>query len=284
MNRNKRILIKSRKRQIAKIVCSNCQQKFASSRKHLVQYRKFMKLYSKATSIDYTGQELCLECIQFNLNELAELLNDQGETNLAEESTTSNSVGIAEFKFTEVQNNEILQRITESLPEFKVIRIEQMHNSYLLKKYLERKRDLFNVSDHVPPSMKFNEQSPYGENYMFHGSSNEAYDNILKSGFDISFSKATGLLGQGIYFAANASYSNSYSAKLDTTIGRVGIMLLCRVMLGKTVKGSTGLTEPPKGANSVSGYSNTYAVFNNFQAYPEYIIYFELPDITTLIK
>lgn len=60
-------------------------------------------------------------------------------------------------------------------------------------------------------------------------------------------------------------------------------MFLCRVALGRLAVGSPGLRLPPKGSDAVTNASgrgmfsqnlSVYAVFDNSQAYPEYVIHF----------
>ena len=56
-------------------------------------------------------------------------------------------------------------------------------------------------------------------------------------------------------------------------------MLLCQVALGRTAMGSAGLRRPPPGHDAVhgpSGYPNrqNYAIFDNQQAYPSYLVHF----------
>ena len=57
-------------------------------------------------------------------------------------------------------------------------------------------------------------------------------------------------------------------------------MLLCRVALGKVTQGSRELRRPPPGFDSVSNNAQRpqdkiYAVFDNNQSYPEYILHFQ---------
>ena len=56
-------------------------------------------------------------------------------------------------------------------------------------------------------------------------------------------------------------------------------MLLCRVALGKVCKGNSSLLRPPPGYDSVCRdrdlrHNDVYAVFDNNQSYPEYIVHF----------
>lgn len=53
-------------------------------------------------------------------------------------------------------------------------------------------------------------------------------------------------------------------------------MLLSRVALGKTVKGSSDLRRPPDGFDACfhghRGHTEIFCVYDNAQAYPEYIV------------
>ena len=57
-------------------------------------------------------------------------------------------------------------------------------------------------------------------------------------------------------------------------------MLLCRVALGKIAEGSPDLRRPPPGFDSVCRKldlhrNDIFAVFDNSQSYPEYIIHYK---------
>jgi len=115
---------------------------------------------------------------------------------------------------------------------------------------------------------------------LFHGSRANAVDIILRDGFDIRVAAMSGAIGAGVYFATNSSTSSGYC-----TVGSNGNMqmLICRVTLGAVTPGKHGLRRPPpKNASkpdvlydSVSG-SGMYVIFDNYQAYPEYLVEFKL--------
>ena len=142
-----------------------------------------------------------------------------------------------------------------------ILRVEKSINYQLLTCFQQAKQEL-NIDDHI---------------YLFHGSDNVNYDDIIRYGFDIGCSKLTGLLGQGIYFSSSATYSDTFSWPIETIEhGSIKVMLLSRVLLGKTTTGKTGLTKCPDGYQSVTNNRNNYAIFNSAQAYPEYLIYYKV--------
>ena len=92
------------------------------------------------------------------------------------------------------------------------------------------------------------------------------------TGFDLQFSKTSGLYGTGIYFALNASYSHKgYAYSLGD--GRYQ-MFLADVFIGKPFKSdpNNGLVKAPNGYDSVSGQNGIHVVYNNFHSYPLYLI------------
>jgi len=144
-----------------------------------------------------------------------------------------------------------------------ISRIERVQNNSLWQFYSLKKQ----VMDNSHGS---------NERYLFHGSKTNAYDLIIKDGFDHRVSNMNGALGAGIYFASDASTSQTYV----TRNGNQRRMLYCRVLIGVSGQGSNGIRRPPNkpGTNeiydSVTRNNTIYAIFDNHQAYPEYIIYF----------
>lgn len=132
------------------------------------------------------------------------------------------------------------------------------------------------------------------ERLLFHGSKTNAYDIILRDGFDHRVADLGGMLGAGIYFAENSSYSvnyipnvnnvnnNNYGKKKNNRFIQQNTkrMMYCRVLLGSVGRGANGIRRPPNKPyseelyDSVSNNGNIFAVFDNHQAYPEYIIHF----------
>jgi len=125
------------------------------------------------------------------------------------------------------------------------------------------------------------------ERYVFHGSRNDAYDVILKDGFDHRVAHMGGAIGAGIYFAHSSATSSGYVSGH----GHHKKMLFCYVSVGEIGTGAVGLTRPPvKKKNPLSSLfsgnsdaelydsvgtdGSVYVVFDRTQAYPAYVIYF----------
>jgi len=109
---------------------------------------------------------------------------------------------------------------------------------------------------------------------LFHGSRNGAYQIILKDGFDFRVALLSGAIGAGIYFAPQSATSTGYVVAGNTQDMQ---MLFCRVLLGEVGTGQSGIRRPPAKKNgelydSVGNVGSMYVVFDNTQAYPEYII------------
>lgn len=287
----KRIIVKKNNTSIVKTCqaepdseCETCSGEVKRDR-HYSKLLKFLAdTYRKIYKKDMPIRNICSKCIKFNQEQLdiehKKIVDLVNPALSIKDGTVITGIQKGNCYFSEVPHGSelfgcISERIAATLT-LKIIRIEHSVNPTLLKSYLKRKYDIFGDTSDTPPMMKFSLDNRYGENYMFHGSQNKAYDAILDTGFDISYSRSTGLLGQGIYFARNASYSDGYACMINTDQGPIGIMLVCRVLLGTKIDvGQTGLTSLPAGVHSVSGAGDIYAVFNNFQAYPEFIIYYE---------
>lgn len=117
------------------------------------------------------------------------------------------------------------------------------------------------------------------ERFLFHGARvRENMNAIMQFGFDMRVAR-DGSAGVGIYFAVNSSYSNSGYVLQNPDKSKE--MFVCRVTIGSCVQGKHGLKRPPNktGKNkdeyhdSVhNGMNIMYIVFENSQAYPEYLI------------
>ncbi|XP_053380787.1 protein mono-ADP-ribosyltransferase PARP14-like [Mercenaria mercenaria] len=154
--------------------------------------------------------------------------------------------------------------------------IERIQNRSLRVQYEVKKKQL----EAQNPNAK-------NENFLWHGTSNEAIDSINSHGFNRSYcGKNATVYGQGVYFAVNASYSlqDRYSTLDFTAVKRV---YYCRVLTGDYTEGKRDMKWLPPNKKFSSGsvlYNSAvddiddptlYVVFNDTQAYPEYLVSFK---------
>lgn len=88
--------------------------------------------------------------------------------------------------------------------------------------------------------------------------------------------------GTGIYFAINAAYSarDTYSPRDFNNYMRV---YQCRVLTGDYCQGAQGMKAPPNKSTHILFdsvvdnliYPGIFVIFNDTQAYPEYLITFQ---------
>lgn len=113
---------------------------------------------------------------------------------------------------------------------------------------------------------------------LIHGTASPAQQkSIIYHGFYRSYCP-NGTIGDGVYFALRASYSNHDPYVMRKTPHRRELFI-CQVLLGKTTLGRMGLQAVPDGYHAVH-YSNShvideFCIFNHFQAYPEYIVQYD---------
>ena len=179
---------------------------------------------------------------------------------------------------------EIAAQFTRTMPRSTIVRIERVQNRILWRRYHDCKERL--RRDPELPSV--------GEKLLFHGTRQTDPEQIYSgdAGFDIGFSSDRGHWGQGIYFAANASFSDGYAHAKNSLAYSVP---LCKMLVAKVLTGlafvsprNSKLRFPPERAdtgaeegrvrrryNSVQGTSRgseVYITYTNEQAYPAYVI------------
>ena len=151
-----------------------------------------------------------------------------------------------------------------------IIKIEKVINSHLEVKWLERKSELF---------------YPRRSELKFHGTSVDGVEGIIKTGFRMP-RPGNHMYGAGIYFASDSSKS----AQEIYTKGS-GMLLLCDVLLGKSLTVESAQNNMTSAELKKRGYDSLYAkrdtkstqgvlydefvVYNSYQAIPRYIIHFQ---------
>ncbi|KAM6944682.1 protein mono-ADP-ribosyltransferase PARP14-like [Lycodopsis pacificus] len=154
-----------------------------------------------------------------------------------------------------------------------IISVERVQNPTLWQSYQLMKTQLEVKNKHTK-----------NERMLFHGTAASSIDLINKQGFNRSYAGAHGaMFGNGSYFAVDPSYSAQRYAQPDAKGEKR--MYLSRVLVGDFTKGKAGLITPPSkntGSaadlyDSVSDDSSNptmFVIFNDIQAYPEYLITF----------
>lgn len=176
-------------------------------------------------------------------------------------------VSPAEWSLHEVRRDDpqwrtVLQAFQTGAPNAVVHRIQRCENLQLYTWYWLKKCSMVQKFGHP------------NEQWCFHGSRSDAYDIILKEGFDHRVANMGGAYGAGIYFASSSNTSLSYLSG-DPKNRR---MLYCRILAGHVGPGQHGLRRPPERKKGVLfdsvGTNGVYVLFENAQAYPEYLITF----------
>ncbi|XP_065840484.1 uncharacterized protein [Oscarella lobularis] len=176
-----------------------------------------------------------------------------------------------------MEYNRILNAMLKSMP-VTVQRIARIENVELWEAYC-RKRDLMNRKRSeagVPDKVK--------ECSLFHGTKIEYTSSICRQNFDFRLSGQHGAnYGHGNYFAVTAAKAAMYSPP-DQEGNRY--MFVCKVLVGDYVEGRAGLRRPPPKHSVNRSFDlydsvcdnvhdpNLFVVFDNEQAYPDYMITF----------
>ncbi|KAL4714330.1 hypothetical protein ACJJTC_009682 [Scirpophaga incertulas] len=170
---------------------------------------------------------------------------------------------------------------------YNVVRIQKLVNGRLWERYQHRRRE---VSE---------EAGTPNERMLFHGS--PFINAIVQKGFDERHAYIGGMFGAGIYFAEHSSKSNQYVYGFGGGTGCPAHkdrscylchrqMLLCRVTLGRAFQLSSAMkmAHAPPGHHSVLGRPTTgglcypeHVVYRGEQAYPEYLITYQIVSAET---
>ncbi|NXQ82102.1 PAR15 polymerase, partial [Nyctibius grandis] len=172
-------------------------------------------------------------------------------------------------EYLDVQN-----KFKKTCSNFVIEKIERIQNPFLWQTYQIKKISLCRKNK--------NEDN---EKMLFHGTAASSLSTINYNGFNRGFAgKNAANIGNGTYFAVDACYSAQDTYSRPDTNGR-RYMYLARVLTGQYCAGSVGLiTPPPKNpADPTDLYDSVvdnvakptmFVIFNDIQAYPEYLITF----------
>ncbi|KAK5858648.1 hypothetical protein PBY51_002771 [Eleginops maclovinus] len=158
-----------------------------------------------------------------------------------------------------------------------VLKIERLQNVHLRRAYEAQKKQ---ISD------KYKQQGGECEKLLYHGTTQDNCESIIKTGFNRRFSgqNATSF-GEGTYFAVKASYSAHPTYSKPAADGSQ-LMFVARVLTGLYTQGQSDMRVPPPVSDqdghdrydSVVDRMNCpqmYVVFHDNQAYPDYLITFK---------
>ncbi|XP_002942644.2 protein mono-ADP-ribosyltransferase PARP14 [Xenopus tropicalis] len=158
--------------------------------------------------------------------------------------------------------------------QMRIITIQRVQNQYLWQNYQIKKQSIDNKTG-----------STNNEKQLFHGTDPGTIDNVNNHGFNRSYAgKNAAVIGNGTYFAVDANYSADDTYSKPDPSGHKH-MYLARVLTGTFTTGQTNMiTPPPKNqSNPTDLYDSVtdninrpsmFVIFNDIQAYPEYLITF----------
>ncbi|XP_063256979.1 protein mono-ADP-ribosyltransferase PARP14-like [Prinia subflava] len=181
---------------------------------------------------------------------------------------------IVELKPDSREYMDVQERFLQSCQFFKIEKIERVQNLYFWKNYQIKKCEMDKKNG-----------NKNNERLLFHGTSQESLTFINNYGFNRSYAGMHAAnFGNGTYFAVNAKYSaNDLYSKPDANGKKY--MYLARVLVGEYSLGKKGSVTPAQknSSNSVDLFDSStdnmnqpsmFIIFNDIQAYPEYLITF----------
>ncbi|NXA42764.1 PAR14 polymerase, partial [Eudromia elegans] len=183
-------------------------------------------------------------------------------------------VKIVELKPQMKEYKDVQARFQQTCSSFKIEKIERIQNPYFWKAYQIKKLEMDKKNG-----------NRNNERHLFHGTSRDSITLINSRGFNRSYAGANGVsYGNGTYFAVNASYSADDTYSKPDAEGKK-YMYLARVLVGEYSLGRRGaITPSPKNySNSIDLFDSStdnvkqptmFVIFNDIQAYPEYLITF----------
>ncbi|XP_064307225.1 protein mono-ADP-ribosyltransferase PARP14 isoform X1 [Phalacrocorax carbo] len=169
---------------------------------------------------------------------------------------------------------DVQERFLKTCQSLKIEKIERVQNPFFWKAYQIKKREMDNKNG-----------NRNNERLLFHGTSKESLTLINNYGFNRSYAGMHAAnFGNGTYFAVNANYSASDTYSRPDAQGKK-YMYLARVLVGEYSQGTRGsITPAAKNASNPTDLFDSstdnvnqpsmFIIFNDIQAYPEYLITF----------
>ncbi|XP_034966643.2 protein mono-ADP-ribosyltransferase PARP14 [Zootoca vivipara] len=222
---------------------------------------------SKQCAVDNQGRSISLRRVsKGNLAvDLPEQWEDMGQVQLK----------IVELKPETEEYQTVKKMFLQTCSVFTIEKIERIQNPYKWQQYQIKKKEIDDKNGHTN-----------NEKLLFHGTAFTSIKRINDSGFNRSYAGLhAAAYGNGTYFAVNAQYSASDTYSKPEADGKK-YMYLARVLTGEYCPGEQKIVVPkPKNAadptvlfdsvtDNVSNPS-LFVIFNDIQAYPEYLITFK---------
>ncbi|KAK7497131.1 hypothetical protein BaRGS_00011661, partial [Batillaria attramentaria] len=187
--------------------------------------------------------------------------------------STLEPVDVVELDSTKSEYKDVHRNFLATLGKLdvKINSIKRIENTMLYEQYEAKKFHLKRQNPGIE-----NEKS------LWHGTSADAITNINRYGFNRSYcGKNATRYGQGVYFAVKSVISTKPSFSPADATGKRYIYQ-CKVLVGHSVKGTSDMRFLPKreGETLYDSACNdpddpdTYLIFNDTQAYPEYLVTF----------
>uniref|UniRef100_A0A1B8XXK3 Poly [ADP-ribose] polymerase n=1 Tax=Xenopus tropicalis TaxID=8364 RepID=A0A1B8XXK3_XENTR len=156
----------------------------------------------------------------------------------------------------------------------KILTITRIQNKHLWQNYQIRKQ-----------SIDAKNKQWVNEKQLFHGTQELTIKSINQNGFNRSYAGMNAAsFGKGTYFAVDAAYSANDTYSKPGPNGQK-YMYLARVLTGLSCLGNKAMISPPSrsasdptdlydSATNNPAAPNMFVIFNDVQAYPEYLISF----------
>ncbi|XP_074766638.1 protein mono-ADP-ribosyltransferase PARP14-like [Athene noctua] len=219
-------------------------------------------------AVDNQGK--CIPIIRVNKSE------DQESTVLPAtwDDMQDQRLKIVELKPETKEYKDVQERFLKTCQSFKIEKIERVQNPFFWKAYKIKKCEMDNKNGNTN-----------NERLLFHGTSKESLILINNHGFNRSYAGMHAAnFGNGTYFAVDASYSAYDTYSRPDANGRK-YMYLARVLVGEYSQGTKGSITPgaKNASNSIDLFDSStdnvnqpsmFIIFNDIQAYPEYLITF----------
>ncbi|KAM4745611.1 protein mono-ADP-ribosyltransferase PARP14-like [Anableps anableps] len=168
--------------------------------------------------------------------------------------------------------NNVLAEVTKNGLSLNIIQIERVQNTTLWQSYQLLKKQ-----------MELKNQHTNNEKLLYHGTTATSIDLINSKGFNRSYAGMHGAMyGKGSYFAVDPAYSAGGYATPDNQGHKR--MYQALVLVGDYTRGSANMIAPPAKSGSAADLYDSvtdkpnnpsmFIVFNDIQAYPEYLITF----------